>query len=101
MPARATDVKGEMTVASKYIAVRVIDAADNVILDARIDAAGSLEAEKWEKASFGLLDHAPEIKTIEFYVDMSISDIPWDQRLVIWVDNIKFAQQVVRKLRRR
>jgi len=89
---RATDVKGNMTAASKYVSLRIKDGSGQVTLDTRLDAEGKLAPMKWRALRFPLeksLDG--KIKSIEFYVDMTIEDIPWDQRLNLWVDNIRFG----------
>jgi hypothetical protein len=92
MPHRATDVKGNLTVASKYISFRVIDAAGNTLVDERIDPEGTLSPLKWHRVHFELRSpHDEAIKSIEFYVDMAIEELPWDQRLTLWVDGIRFV----------
>jgi hypothetical protein len=91
---RAVDRTGVMTVASKYISLRVKDSAGAVVLDTRIDAAGALSPLTWSTRSFTLTEpHARDIASIELYVDMSATTMntPWDQRLTLWLDNMTIS----------
>jgi len=88
-----------MTVASKYVSLRVKDSDGVIILDERIDPEGSISPLSWTTRSFALVEpHARSIAAIEFYVDMSASamNIPWDQRLTIWLDNLAIEPRVSR-----
>ena len=90
-PARATDRNGAMTVASRFISLRVRDGLGAVLLDTRLDPDGALPPLTWAAKSFPLATpHDRDITSIEFYVDMSAVSmgIPWDQRMSIWLDSI-------------
>jgi hypothetical protein len=85
-------VKGNLTVASKYISLRMKDSDGKVVLDTRLDQEGKQPVMKWMPVSVGLdRPVTGRIPTIEFCLDMTIEDIPWDQRLNIWVDNLRFG----------
>ncbi|MDM8008983.1 MAG: hypothetical protein QUV05_22820 [Phycisphaerae bacterium] len=93
-PERAVDRTGVMTVASQYVSLRVKDSDETIILDARIDPEGSLTPLTWRNLTLPLTQpHARDIASIEFYVDMSATtmNIPWDQRLTIWLDSISIT----------
>ncbi len=92
MPNRAVDVKGETTVASKFLSVRVTDTDQKVLLDAPLDAKGEMTPLKWAKCRFALeRPHAGQIESIQFYLDASKEGVPWDQRLYVWIDNLRFT----------
>lgn len=89
---RATDVKGNMTVASKYVSLRIKDGSGKALLDTRLDPEGQLTPMTWHTQRFSLDQIAPgAVASIEFYLDMTIEDVPWDQRLNLWVDTIRFS----------
>lgn len=90
-PGRAVDAKGNMTVASKYVAVRVEDVNGSVMLDTVLDPQGRLEPLKWHRLTFNMAcPHDPVIGSIEWYVANDMQDVPWDQRLEIWLDDMTF-----------
>jgi hypothetical protein len=89
MTHRATDSAGSITVASKFLSVRVTDGAGQTVLDRRIDPAGTLPPLQWQTLTFPLsLPHDRYIASIEVYLDPAIQEVPWDQRLNVWIDSI-------------
>lgn len=92
MTHRATDAAGNMTVASKFLSLRVADADGQVLADTRIDPDGVLSPLVWHSLSFPLsLPHGRRIGSIELYLDTALQGAPWDQRLTIWIDNVGLA----------
>jgi hypothetical protein len=90
--ARAVDSTGVMTVASKFLSLRVTDGTGTAILDTPLDSAGALAPLTWQALSFPLATpHAPSIATIELCVDTAAAGIPWDQRLTVWIDNLSIT----------
>ena len=93
MPARAVDVNGNQTVASKFISIRVADGAGKTLIDTRIDPEGKMQPLQWHRPELKLADpHDGRIASIELYVDMSLADVPWDQRLTVWVDRMVISR---------
>jgi len=93
MPHRATDSAGEMTVASRYASLRLADTDGNVVLDTRIDPEGALTPLQWQRLSFPLAGPLErDLGMITFYVDLAVEGIPWDQRLVLWLDKLAITR---------
>jgi hypothetical protein len=93
-PDRAVDAKGTMTVSSRYLGLRIEDKNGTVLLDQRLDPEGALAPLRWKRLRFLLADaSSPSIGRIAFYADGAIENIPWDQRLRLWVDDIRLADR--------
>jgi len=61
-----------MTVASKFIRMRVKDSAGAIVVDTPIDPGATLPPLTWQTRSFTLnTPHARTIASIEIYIDMS------------------------------
>jgi hypothetical protein len=89
MPGIIAPPSGTLITGLTYLRLALKDSAGYTITDGSLDPDKSAISGDWTTVSIPLSGSTKKIASVTFYMDINAQDIPLDQRMTFYIDNIR------------